>query len=142
MRRSRVPRRRLTSRSSIALSGEWVFRSLSRSPCDARGRGGGAALLLVPQHLCEVLGELEGGRWCGWIGLPHEAFGQQRGAFVGWEPALDHSRVEVHDPVLRYALSLIEPALGESVVAGRAWRQHLDREEQTAHVFPDAQLGS
>jgi len=56
-------------------------------------------------------------------------------------PALDPARVGIDDPVLGNARGLVPAALEATVGMGRAWRDHLDGEQQAAqYQFTDTML--
>jgi hypothetical protein len=57
----------------------------------------------------------------------------QRSAFVSWPPDFKRFRLAVHHPVVRNALRLQEPPLGDSVVPRRPRRQNLRGEQETGH---------
>lgn len=82
--------------------------------------------MLLAEYLAEVRGQVDDERRLGRLGLPGQLLGKDLRSLVLWAPPLDEPRVHVHDPILRHALSLVQPSLDVPVGTGGGGRQNLD----------------
>jgi hypothetical protein len=76
------------------------------------------------------------------LDLSLEPVGDDLGPLVVRPPALDQSRLEVHDPVFRHPRALIAAALELAVETGGGRREDLDDQQELGNLAPLAQLAA
>lgn len=72
----------------------------------------------------EECGEVEGERRRGGVRLPCQHVRYELDSIIGRARTLHYLCVQIDDPVLANFHAREEPAFGDAVMAGRAWRKH------------------